>query len=361
MPQSILYYPSINIQDGAWLRGAALYWDEICSIVPYEDYDRLSPELLYLQNRRQYSPIYPADIFTLTDLSDFSDMVEKYFALHHRVRNRHYNQNTEPTDLLHDPSLAAMIHYNKIPGHIVEILSRAGCIQRNGREEDWFHTTPEFAFRYMQFLSEFAIKHDERDIIAATDRVYKLDSLYPRTWRNQTSQGISITLQNCLPVPAPDVGFEAILDFKEKRRDELAEFRRILRKFERKIGSSADEGQLKAEIEDFRERLTQQLHGAQKMMREERMNFFRGSLRTFVADAGGVAGLLQWSTDSGLLHIPTTAIATAVGAAGLIGVGACYRDYKSKIKEQREAAGFAYILSAKREGILRLNPNTEML
>ncbi len=361
MPQSILYYPSINIQDGPWLRSAALYWDEICSIVPYEDYNSLSPELLYLQDRGQYSPIYPSDIFTLSDPLDFSAKVKKYFKSDHRIETRKRNQNTKSVDLLHDPSLSAMIHYNKIPDHIIDILARAGCIHRNGSEEDWFHTTPEFAFRYMQLLSEFAIKHDERDIIAATDRAYKLDSLYPRTWTSQTSQGISITLQNCLPVPAPDVGFEAILDFKEKRRDELAEFRHVLRTFERTIGSSADEGQLKAEIEMFRERLGQQLHCTQQIMREERMNFLEGSLRALVADAGGMAGLLQWSTDSGLLHIPTTAIATAVGAAGLIGVGACYRNYKSKIKEQRATTGFAYILSAKREGILRLNPNTEML
>ena len=35
MAQTILYYPTIDIQDGAWLRNAILYWDEVSSIVPY--------------------------------------------------------------------------------------------------------------------------------------------------------------------------------------------------------------------------------------------------------------------------------------------------------------------------------------
>ena len=49
MAQTILYYPGIDIQDGVWLRNAILYWDEVSSIVPYENYPDFSPELLYLQ------------------------------------------------------------------------------------------------------------------------------------------------------------------------------------------------------------------------------------------------------------------------------------------------------------------------
>ncbi len=48
MAQTILYYPKINIHDGSWLRNAILYWDEVSSIVPYENYLDFSPELLYL-------------------------------------------------------------------------------------------------------------------------------------------------------------------------------------------------------------------------------------------------------------------------------------------------------------------------
>ena len=48
MAQTILYYPTIDIQDGAWLRNAILYWDEVSSIVPYEGYPDFSPEILFI-------------------------------------------------------------------------------------------------------------------------------------------------------------------------------------------------------------------------------------------------------------------------------------------------------------------------
>lgn len=77
MSESILHYPTINIQDGAWLRSAALYWDEVCSIVPDEDYTGISPELLYLKERGYYRPIYPKDIFLLGDPHEFTQAVIK--------------------------------------------------------------------------------------------------------------------------------------------------------------------------------------------------------------------------------------------------------------------------------------------
>ena len=63
MAQTILYYPTIDIQDSTWLRNALLYWDNISSIVPYENYSDFSPELLYLQECGIYKPVFPQDLF----------------------------------------------------------------------------------------------------------------------------------------------------------------------------------------------------------------------------------------------------------------------------------------------------------
>ena len=74
MAQTILYYPYINIQDGTWLRNAILYWDEVSSIVPYDNYPDLSPELLYLQESGAYKAVYPRDLF----FSEFKLLNEVY-------------------------------------------------------------------------------------------------------------------------------------------------------------------------------------------------------------------------------------------------------------------------------------------
>jgi len=38
--RSVLYYPTITIPPGSWLRNAVLYWDSVGSIVPrsFDDY-----------------------------------------------------------------------------------------------------------------------------------------------------------------------------------------------------------------------------------------------------------------------------------------------------------------------------------
>lgn len=79
MAQTILYYPNININDGQWLRNALLYWDNISSIVPYDNYGDLSPELLFLQDAKIYDPIYPQDLFYSEYADDFCDAIVKEF------------------------------------------------------------------------------------------------------------------------------------------------------------------------------------------------------------------------------------------------------------------------------------------
>jgi len=77
MSQSILYYPTIDIQDSEWLRNAVLYWDEICSIVPFEQYQGFSPELQYLQERNLYRAIYPQELFNSVHANEFVDTIIK--------------------------------------------------------------------------------------------------------------------------------------------------------------------------------------------------------------------------------------------------------------------------------------------
>lgn len=57
MTRSILYYPTIDIKDGDWLRSAVLYWDKIGSIVPTGCEDMLSAELRYLKEQNIYQPV----------------------------------------------------------------------------------------------------------------------------------------------------------------------------------------------------------------------------------------------------------------------------------------------------------------
>ena len=51
MEKTILYYPTIKIRDGHWLRNAILYWDKVASVVPGDGFrESNSLEIEYLRS-----------------------------------------------------------------------------------------------------------------------------------------------------------------------------------------------------------------------------------------------------------------------------------------------------------------------
>lgn len=122
MAQTILYYPTINIQDSAWLRNAVLYWDEVSSIVPYEDYPNFSPEVLFLQRSGVYKAVYPQKLFSSEFAEDFCNSIVKRIAAYEaRTVN---NENTNSRVRVHKnkvyaPALHELIHYRKLPPQLL--------------------------------------------------------------------------------------------------------------------------------------------------------------------------------------------------------------------------------------------------
>src|SRR5215203_164727 len=69
IPQrSILYYPTITVPNGVWLRRALLYWDRVASIVPQENYesftrDAYTSEIEFLSSEGAFREVYPEALF----------------------------------------------------------------------------------------------------------------------------------------------------------------------------------------------------------------------------------------------------------------------------------------------------------
>ncbi len=360
MSQSILYYPTIDIEDSAWLRCAALYWDEVCSIVPNRAYNTFSPEILYMQERGQYSALYPEDIFVLGNPDEFSQMVRRYFF---RPTNlTAYRQNRGANNRivqLYDPSLSSLIYYEKIPQSIKRALLNGGlvCATNDGNVT----ATAEFATQYMRLLAEFATKYDRRNMVIGTDRQLKLDTIYPRAYStNNNDSAISIVLEKCLPIPADDVGLEALLDFKEAHKSDLLALQSKLLEFERGLAECGEPQILKNHISAFRMTWEKVLLDSEKLYKAEHINFVLGSIESFVACGGGMAGLMQWAQQSMLPQIPHFAIGAAIGMAGVVSVGTAHRRYRDRIRENT-TNGFAYLISARKSGLLSSHSPTEIL
>ena len=353
MAQTILYYPTINIQDGAWLRNAILYWDEVSSIVPYENYPDFSPELLYLQELGVYKAVYPQDLFFSEFAEDFCDSIVKRISAYDQSRVRTINNGIQNDRVrvhknkIYAPALYELIHYKKLPPSL-RLLFEDKRFINDYNAGGWMEIDGKIAQIYMRTLAEYSIKCSDKDIVLGTDTAARSRDIYNNA-RNHTdlrAQCCKINIENCLPQPSMDVSFEDILDFKIRRKDELNAFRAKIRELETNI-YNADSPELIRHYEtQFIEEWQQCSDDFYRVLKESKITFFLSSLVSLVA-IPFVGQLLSPHIGQELTSVIRT-------GAPLFNIGIGYFDYRNKISPAKADGGFSYIIKANRDGIIHI-------
>ena len=353
MAQTILYYPTINIQDSAWLRNAILYWDEVSSIVPYENYPDFSSELLYLQELGVYKAVYPQELFFSEFAGDFCAAIVKRISAYERSRVRNRKNGIQNgrvrmhKNKIYAPALHELIHYRKLPPQLLDYFGDKRFIN-DYNIDGWMEIDSKIAQIYMRTLAEYSIKCSGKDIVLGTDTSTHSREIYSPS-RNRVdlqAQCCKINIENCLPQPSMDVGFEDILEFKNRRKDELNAFRAKIRELETNI-YNADSPELIRHYEtQFIEEWQQCSDDFYRVLKESRITFFLSSLISLVA-IPFVGQLLSPHLGQEL----TSAIQTG---APLLNIGIGYFDYRNKISPAKADGGFSYIIKANRDGIIHI-------
>lgn len=354
MAQTILYYPTIDIQDGAWLRNAILYWDEVSSIVPYESFSDLSPELLYLQGLGVYKAVYPQEILCTEFAEDFCGAVVKRISVYDRARGRTTVNGIQNGQLgvhknkIYAPDLQELIHYRKLPPQLLDYFTNEKYVN-DYNANGWLEIDGRIAQIYMRTLAEYLIRCSDKDIVLGTDKFTHSQEIYYRAFHNHKNlqtQCCKINIENCLPQPTMDVSFEDILEFKNRRKDELHAFRAKIRELETNI-YKADSPELIRHYESqFIEEWQQCSQNFYKVLRDSKITFFLSSLGSLVAIP--FVGQLLSS------HIGQKFNFAIQTGAPLLKIGIGYFNYKNKISPAKADGGFSYIFKANREGIIRI-------
>ena len=151
----ILYYPTIKIKDGTWLRNAILYWDKVSSIVPGMNFDEFnSIEIEYLQDAGIYEPIYPFELEQEDGLCEmFCKQVKKNLKYSKRPMSKRRTARVHVEKL----SMMDMVHIDKTPEPILEYLLDEGIAQRN-YDGAWINMNTEDADVYMATLAKYLAK-----------------------------------------------------------------------------------------------------------------------------------------------------------------------------------------------------------
>lgn len=157
-------------------------------------------------------------------------------------------------------------------------------------------------------------------------RVVSLDATAPgEPWTSavksdQEADGIfTLSLVNALPIPAPNVPLETILEFRIRRRSELLAFRAALDGLYDKIANSTDPGRsLAAAIET----VERELGAVHTVFSEHWTAKGLDSLRAYLSldqpNAGKIAVAATGAMGAHFVHLPT-----AIGALAGLGINAC--------------------------------------
>ena len=351
MAQTILYYPNINIKDGQWLRNALLYWDNISSIVPYDNYRDLSPELLFLQDAEIYEPIYPQDLFYSEYADDFCKAIVKRILNYEKGQDKNFSRVGARKVRIHKekiyaPALHTLIHYRKLPSELLDYFTDQKYIN-NYNTDGWMEIDAKIAQIYMRTLAEYSIKCSDKDIVLGTDKVASSREIYNSFISHKIeSQCCKINILKCLPQPSLDTSFEEILDFKSARKDELNAFRIKIRELEQNIYRSESFEEIKHHESSFIEGWQNCSSDYYRVLKDSKIKFVLGNLSTLVA--------LPFVGNLITEHIGQ-AFSDVVQTGGpILQMAINYIDYRDKISPNKSDGGFAYIINARKNGLIQL-------
>ena len=314
MAQTILYYPTINIQDGTWLRNAILYWDEVSSIVPYENYPDFSPELLYLQELGVYKAVYPRNLFFSEFAEDFCNSIVKRISAYELRTTNNGTQNSRVRmhkNKIYAPALHELIHYRKLPPQLLDYFGDRRYIH-DYNTDGWMEIDSKIAQIYMRTLAEYSIKCSGKDIVLGTDTSTHSREIYNNS-RNRAdlqAQCCKINIENCNIYNA---------DSPE-----------LIRHYEAQFIEGCQQCS-----DDF-----------YKVLKESRITFFLSSFVSLVA-IPFVGQLLS-------PHIGQELTSAIQAGAPLLNIGIGYFDYRNKISPAKADGGFSYIIKANRDGIIHI-------
>lgn len=291
MPRTILYFPTIKIKDGIWLRNALMYWDNIASIVPENNYEEEnSIEVEYLKSEGIYKPIYPRSLLENESIcNDFCNEIKRRMNYHVRMQNGH------DRTYVHSDKLLSGIHMEKMPFRIVEFLEEVGVLERNS-DGPWL-TGDTYALNlYMSVLAKY-LAMVNNDVSIGTDDIKSFDipiginnwnslsNERNRNFLNNASRQLYLqnVMKNVLPIPNMDVPFDDIIRFRRRRSDELKTFRERIDNFEQSMKCCYDKTDLNDITSRFQEEIVEDLGIVTRLLDENKISFSFKSMKSIAA------------------------------------------------------------------------------
>lgn len=362
-----LYYPWIDIRDEGWLKNAALFWDQIRTIVPESIREPYSSE----------TALALADAGALAPLRVRSDMEEIKALVPDIVRFLESSEGAElllsgrrglPTyvhlqKLPEDLQRLTRIHPEKLPYEIHHIIR--DITDRPGREGEWMEVDNAFADFYMTLLATRLAERTGAGLLTPMAASHRLSiaakadsplsgfirraSLYemefdawgPRRGMPATlAQGMLVDLIIEELGVDPETPLKKVLKFREDHAAELGRFREEIASL-----TSSIEGELPAE--SLRQSVADVYGNRVKPALDELKAALRGSRIKYLAGGFMKVAFLSAGSSSALVGAGLSVPQALLVGAGLSMTAATIL-YSVDKKESLTNNPYSYVLKVGR-------------
>jgi len=338
MNRVLLYYPGMFIQDKQWLSQSILYWDAVGSIIPEEYVDGLMyvKETKPLLDRGLYKIYKPDEYVTKNQklADEFENLIETYLTQQPKTELARTN--------------ISWIFETKMTRELADKLIEKSVLIRNRNR---FYMSPRNTITYMSLLAKHMANDDLESITTpSTGHAVYSRLLFPEMRAENSVAVGNLSLQNVLPVPVENVPIVDILKFKERRKDELLQFRQTIYEHQDKLKQVQDPSEIRDLNSRFGEKIQIEISNLGKAFKGDDIQFFFGSLKNLLAieTPALIAAYAMQFPDPVKVNM---SIAGAV-VSGAISLGEYFLDSRNKENERLAQNSFSYLFYAKEEGII---------
>ncbi|MBB5172452.1 hypothetical protein [Texcoconibacillus texcoconensis] len=242
----VIYYPTINIPQGTWLKSALFYWDRIQTIAPIEYVDR--PEMFkkkYMRDLIDYELVTPtAPEYYIMSMDGFEQNFLNYVEKHIEPKNFEGLRNWKDNKNRKGKLTPFTIHSGKIMDLGAELEHR-GYVRRI--DGGWYEAPDIIAKPFMAYLAScLSVKND---LTPFTDNKKHLHDFLKKTSENRVKidglqhnsmQRVNVTnsdslrtkiLSNLLVFPDGNITPAQIRRFKDKYYHQLNNLKSEVEKF----------------------------------------------------------------------------------------------------------------------------------
>lgn len=346
MERILLYYPTTNIPDGSWVRNSLLYTDKVSSILPYDlGSDHATDMTKLLSDEGLYNPIYISDVLNSYHSeyesfeNTFIETIESQAFRKVKTDSlQYYSQNTSDYEMFK----------NKFTAKIVQYLVDKQLLE----DRPWGEVAVErnTAAIYFGMLVDYLSRINNENLIIPSTDEQEFETL---TYQIADKKVLThrIQLDKCLPALSPTATIKDIVKFKNKRKQELLQFREVLDNMESEIKAAGDDQERKLKMVKFAEKVQKEILEIKKLLGDSKLDFVLSGLSSLLdfkqkEVVGTISGL--GVVGAGVI---TSLPLLGLGAGAVLLTGTLISSFR-KINRQVEANCSSYIYYAQKAGVL---------